>query len=32
MCGDMLSSSWETENKKHGKGDYEDIGYGGGKT
>ena len=23
MCGDMLSSSWETENKKHGKGDYE---------
>ena len=23
MCGDMLSSTWETENKKHGKGDYE---------
>jgi hypothetical protein len=23
MCGDMLSSSWETENKKHGKGDYD---------
>ena len=23
MCGDMLSSSWETENKKHGRGDYE---------
>ena len=23
MCGDMLSSSWETENKRHGKGDYE---------
>jgi hypothetical protein len=23
MCGDMLSSSWETENKKHGKGHYE---------
>ena len=25
MCGDMLSSSWETENKKHGKGDYENY-------
>jgi hypothetical protein len=24
MCGDMLSSSWETENKRHGVGDYED--------
>jgi len=23
MCGDMLSSTWEAENKKHGKGDYE---------
>ena len=23
MCGDMLSSTWETENRKHGKGDYE---------
>ena len=23
MCGDMLSSSWETENKANGKGDYE---------
>tara|TARA_A100001015_G_scaffold237549_1_gene270180 strand:- start:709 stop:2052 length:1344 start_codon:yes stop_codon:yes gene_type:complete len=23
MCGDMLSSSWETENKKHGKGNYD---------
>lgn len=23
MCGDMLSSSWETENKKHGLGEYE---------
>ena len=23
MCGDMLSSSWETENKKYGKGDYD---------
>ena len=23
MCGDMLSSSWETENKKNGKGDYD---------
>ena len=23
MCGDMLSSSWESENKKHGKGDYD---------
>ena len=23
MCGDMLSSSWETENKKHGQGHYE---------
>ena len=23
MCGDMLSSSWETENKKHGRGNYE---------
>ena len=23
MCGDMLSSTWETENKKHGKGDYD---------
>ena len=25
MCGDMLSSSWETENKKYGKGDYENY-------
>ena len=25
MCGDMLSSTWETENKKHGKGDYENY-------
>jgi hypothetical protein len=25
MCGDMLSSSWETENKKNGKGDYENY-------
>ena len=25
MCGDMLSSSWETENKNHGKGDYENY-------
>ena len=25
MCGDMLSSSWETENRKHGKGDYENY-------
>ena len=23
MCGDMLSSSWEAENKRHGRGDYE---------
>lgn len=23
MCGDMLSSSWETENKANGRGDYE---------
>ena len=23
MCGDMLSSTWEAENKKHGKGNYE---------
>lgn len=23
MCGDMLSSTWESENKKHGKGDYD---------
>ena len=23
MCGDMLSSTWEAENKKYGKGDYE---------
>jgi len=23
MCGDMLSSSWETENKRYGVGDYE---------
>ena len=23
MCGDMLSSSWETENKRHGRGNYE---------
>ncbi len=23
MCGDMLSSTWETENKKYGKGDYD---------
>jgi len=23
MCGDMLSSSWETENKANGKGDYD---------
>jgi len=25
MCGDMLSSTWETENKKHGRGDYENY-------
>ena len=25
MCGDMLSSSWETENKANGKGDYENF-------
>ena len=25
MCGDMLSSSWETENKKHGRGNYENY-------
>ena len=25
MCGDMLSSSWETENKANGKGDYENY-------
>ena len=25
MCGDMLSSTWETENRKHGKGDYENY-------
>jgi len=24
MCGDMLSSSWETENKKHGRADWYD--------
>jgi len=24
MCGDMLSSSWETENKRHGRGHYDD--------
>jgi organic radical activating enzyme len=25
MCGDMLSSTWEAENKKYGKGDYENY-------
>ena len=25
MCGDMLSSTWGTENRKHGKGDYENY-------
>jgi len=24
MCGDMLSSTWETENKKHGRADWYD--------
>ncbi len=23
MCGDMLSSSWEAENRKHGRGNYD---------